>query len=83
MNLIDLYLPEHIWYWIGLTDTSNIWTWDHSKKIAKYFAWQSGEPNNTKWVKVHRVHLWASKNYTWADTDGSARKYYQICQFQN
>ena len=19
-SLIDLYLPEHIWYWIGLTD---------------------------------------------------------------
>ena len=35
-------------YWIGLTDADveNEWTWCNGRKLAGFFNWATGQPNN-------------------------------------
>lgn len=35
-------------YWIGLTDADveNEWRWCNGRKLAMYFNWATGQPNN-------------------------------------
>ena len=72
---IDGSSPQR-WY-IGLTDkeTTGIWKWDQSGKIANYTSWYPGQPNSES---EHYVGFYDS-TYDWFDRPGTD-DYNVICQ---
>ena len=66
---------------MGLTDHENegVWKWAHSGKVATYFSWYAGQPDNG-YGKEHFVHFHYDQNWNDLPNDYPSIQPKPICQ---
>ena len=81
-DLLDQFLVQDIYYWIGLDDlaTEGRYVWAESHQVVEYSNWNAGEPNDT--LNNEDCVLKYPGGEGWNDTICTSSSYHALCEIE-